>query len=46
MMFGTDYPVKYPDTELPRFFALDLTDKEREDVLYNNARTFLNELCL
>lgn len=46
MMFGTDYPVKYPDTELPRFFALDLTDKEREDVLYNNARTFLNEFCL
>ncbi len=46
MMFGTDYPVKYPDTELPRFFALDLTDKEREDVLYNNARTFLDEFCL
>ena len=46
MMFGTDYPVKYPDTELPRFFALDLTDKEREDILYNNARTFLNEFCL
>ena len=42
MMFGTDYPVKYPDTELPRFYRLKLTDKEREDVLYNNAMSFLD----
>lgn len=41
MMFGTDYPVKYPGSELKRLFALDLTDKQREDVLYNNAKTFL-----
>ena len=42
MMFGTDYPVKLPDTELPRFFRLRLTDKETEDVLYNNAKTLLS----
>lgn len=42
MMFGTDYPVKYPDTELPRFYKLKLSDKEREDVLYNNAKAFLS----
>ena len=42
MMFGTDYPVKYPDTELPRFDRLSLTDKEREDILYNNAMEFLH----
>ena len=42
LMFGTDYPVKYPYTELPRFDRLALTEKEREDVLYNNAKTFLS----
>ena len=42
MMFGTDYPVKLPETELPRFYRLRLTEKEREDVLYNNAKTFLS----
>ncbi len=41
MMFGTDYPVKYPDTELQRFYKLRLTEKEREDILYNNAKAFL-----
>ena len=42
LMFGTDYPVKYADSELQRFYKLKLTDKEREDVLYNNAMRFLN----
>ena len=42
LMFGTDYPVKYADSELDRFYKLKLTDKEREDILYNNAQTFLH----
>lgn len=41
MMFGTDYPVKYADSELERFYKLRLTEKEREDILYNNAQAFL-----
>ena len=42
LMFGTDYPVKYADSELQRFYKLKLTDKEREDILYNNAVRFLS----
>ena len=42
VMFGTDLPVKTLDTEIERFLAIDLTEKEREDILYNNAARFLN----
>ena len=42
VMFGTDFPVKTLDTEIERFFAIDLTEREREDILYNNAARFLN----
>ena len=41
VMYGTDYPVKEPDDELSRFMKLELTEKEREDILYNNAKRFL-----
>ena len=41
VMFGTDYPVKNAKEELDRFFAIRLTDKEREDILWNNAVRFL-----
>ena len=41
VMFGTDYPVKNTKEELERFFAIKLTDKEREDILWNNAIRFL-----
>ena len=37
VLFGTDYPLWDPKTELERFMALDLTGEEREDILYNNA---------
>ncbi len=37
VLFGTDYPLWEPKTELERFMQIDLTDKEREDILYNNA---------
>jgi predicted TIM-barrel fold metal-dependent hydrolase len=41
IMFGTDYPVMDCAPELERFFKLRLTDREREDILYNNAARFL-----
>lgn len=39
--FGTDFPMWKHAEELRRFLALDLTEEEREDVLYNNAATLL-----
>lgn len=41
VMFGTDYPVKNTKEELDRFFAIKLSDKQREDILWNNAIRFL-----
>lgn len=41
VMFGTDYPIANTKEELQRFFRLKLTDKEREDILWNNAIRFL-----
>ena len=37
VLFGTDYPMWSPREELQRFMQLDLTDREREDILWNNA---------
>lgn len=37
-MFGTDFPMWDAKEELARFMKLDLTESEREDVLYNNFR--------
>ncbi len=42
VMFGTDYPVKNPATELQLFSRLNLTDSQREDILWNNAIRFLH----
>ena len=39
--FGTDFPMWKHDEELQRFLALDLTEEEREDILYNNAARVL-----
>lgn len=41
VMFGTDYPVMCPKDELELFFKIRLTEKQREDILYNNAAQFL-----
>ncbi len=41
-MFGTDFPMWDAKDELARFMKLPLTDREREDILYNNfAKLFL-----
>ena len=37
VLFGTDYPLWTPESEIERFMQLDLTEAEREDILYNNA---------
>ena len=37
MLYGTDYPMWEPTGELERFMRLGLTDREREDILWNNA---------
>ena len=37
VLFGTDYPLWTPESEIERFMKLDLTEEEREDILYNNA---------
>ena len=41
VMFGTDYPVAYVNEELERFMKIELDEKAREDILYNNAARFL-----
>ena len=37
VLFGTDYPLWKPEVEIDRFMQIDLTDEQREDILYNNA---------
>lgn len=37
VLFGTDYPMWKPKEEIERFMQIELTEKEREDILYNNT---------
>lgn len=37
VLFGTDYPMWNPKEELDRFMALDLTDAQRQKILWDNA---------
>lgn len=41
VMFGTDYPSLTVEGELARFSALGYSQKELEDILWNNAAGFL-----
>lgn len=41
VLFGTDYPMWNPKEELERFYAIDLTDEQRANILYNNAAKLL-----
>ena len=44
VLFGTDYPMWDIEAEMERFMSIELTDTEREDILYNNAaKMFLNQ---
>lgn len=42
VLFGTDYPLWTPEEEIERFMSLDLTDEQREDILYNNTAKLFN----
>ena len=42
VLFGTDYPMWSYEEELQRFYNLDLTDEERELILWKNASKLLN----
>ncbi len=42
VLFGTDYPMWKPEDEVERFMQIELTEKEREDIFYNNAAKLLN----
>lgn len=42
-MFGSDYPMWGHRDELDRFLRLDLSEAEREDILYNNAAKLFGE---
>jgi len=37
VLFGTDYPMWEPKDEIAKFMQIELTDKQREDILYNNT---------
>lgn len=37
VLFGTDYPMWLPSEELERFYALELTPEENEQILWRNA---------
>lgn len=37
VLFGTDYPMWEPKAEIEKFMQIDLTDQQREDILYHNA---------
>ena len=43
VMFGTDYPVMEAKEEIERLLAVGLTDRELDDVFYNNAKRFLTD---
>ena len=42
VLFGTDYPMWEPREEIERFLKIDLTEKERRDILCNNAARLFN----
>lgn len=41
VMFGTDYPVCDLDEYIDLFMKVDLTDDQRRDIFYNNAKRFI-----
>ena len=42
VLFGMDYPMWDPEKELKSFMQLDITEEDREDILYNNAARMFN----
>ncbi len=42
VLFGTDYPMWLPENEIEMFMKIDLTEEQRENILYNNAAKLFN----
>ena len=42
ILFGTDFPMWNGKEELSRFLEMDLSQKEKENILYKNAEKLLN----
>ncbi len=42
VLFGTDYPMWEPEAEIKKFMQIDLTNEQREDILYNNVAKLFN----
>lgn len=42
ILFGTDFPMWKPEDELKRFMNLDLSEKQREMFLFENAKRLFN----
>ena len=42
ILFGTDFPLWNPKTEVERFLSLGLSDEDNEKILYGNAMKFLD----
>ena len=42
VFFGTDYPMWSVSEELERFDRIDLTDSQREKILWENINNFLS----
>ena len=41
VLFGTDYPMWTPKDELEKFMKIDLSDSDRQKILYDNAAKLL-----
>lgn len=44
VLYGSDYPMWAPEEELERFLRLELTNAEREAILWNNAANLFGEM--
>ena len=42
VLFATDYPTRELKNEIDYFMSLDLTEEEREKILYKNAVKLFN----
>jgi predicted TIM-barrel fold metal-dependent hydrolase len=45
-LFGSDFPMWTPETELERFFGLGLTEEENRRILYGNFAELFGEPCV
>ena len=41
IFFGSDFPLWEPSVEIEKFLALDISDEEKEKIVYVNAESFL-----